>query len=142
MGYNLHMRTVNPQALHTELTAYTARVWDALCEVRPALVRFNPPAIRLNNRLYRVAGMCYQQENIVDVATKFFLFSAEYAREMKRIIIPHEIIHQADYNLYGDSEKKCGHGVQWCQLMLDYGIPADKFHSMEIPRSFHIKKVK
>ena len=140
--YNTCMRTVNPQTLVADLTRKTDRIWDALCEIRPKLVRFNPPKIQLNNRLWRCAGMAYQDQNIVHLATKFFLFSAQYANEMESTILPHEIIHQADFNLYGLSEKICGHGVNWQTLMVEYGLPAKKYHHMVIPQSFHLKKVK
>lgn len=140
--YNTGMRTVNPQNLVADLSRKTDRIWDALCEIRPKLVRFNPPKIALNNRLWRTAGMTYQEKNIVELATKFFLFSAQYANEMESVILPHEVIHQADYNLYGLSEKNCGHGENWQNLMVEYGLPAKKYHSMAIPQSFHLKKVK
>lgn len=140
--YNTCMRTVNPQTLTVSLTRQTEKIWDTLCEIRPKLVRFNPPKIELNNRLWRCAGMAYQEKNVVNLATKFFLFSAQYANQMESVILPHEIIHIADYKLYGLSEKKCGHGENWRTLMLEYGLPDNPFHSMFIPQSFHIKPAK
>jgi predicted SprT family Zn-dependent metalloprotease len=50
------------------------------------------------------------------------------------IILPHEIIHQADFNLFGESEKKCGHGKNWCAIMQTYGLSPQKYHNMEISR--------
>lgn len=136
------MVTINSLDLTKRLTARTAHVWAMLCEIRPALVKFDPPSVRLNNRLWRVAGMNYQETNIIDIGTKFFIYSADFHAEMFNVILPHEIIHQADYNLYGDSELNCGHGAQWCKLMLDYGLPANKYHSLEIPKNFTIKWTK
>ena len=51
---------------------------------------------------------------------------------MNSVILPHEIIHQADYNLFGEAEKSCGHGRKWCEMMVKYGLPANKYHSLEI----------
>lgn len=113
---------------------YAYMVWANLCELRPKLVRFDPPKITLNARLWRTAGRCYQTTRNIDLGFKFFLYSKAYANTMRDVIIPHEIIHQADFDLYGDSEKKCGHGAQWAKLMVEYGLAANKYHTMEITR--------
>ena len=112
----------------------TATIWDSLCELQPKLCKFNPPVITLCARLYRTAGMCHQETRIVKLGYKFFLHSAEYRKQMVSIILPHEIIHQADFDLFGESEKTCGHGENWCNLMVQYGLQPDKYHSMEILR--------
>jgi len=112
----------------------TEIIWDNLCEIYPALVRYNAPIIKLNGRLYRTAGRCTQEDNIIELGTKFIEHSIEYRDIMTDIILPHEIIHQADYNLFGLSEAKCGHGKKWCEIMINYGLPANKYHSMEITR--------
>lgn len=51
---------------------------------------------------------------------------------MRLVILPHEIAHQADYNLFGLSEKICGHGKNWCKIMLQLGLAPNKYHSMEL----------
>ena len=109
-------------------------IWLVLCELYPRLVRYNPPDIKLSARLYRTAGYNHQDENQVILGYKFILYSEQYRDNMINIILPHEIIHQADYNLYGLSEKRCGHGKNWVSMMQAYGLPPDKFHSMDIPR--------
>lgn len=113
---------------------YAYRVWGNLCELRPNLVRFDPPKITLNARLWRTAGRCFQTTRHIDLGLKFFLHSKTYANNMRDVIIPHEIMHQADYDLYGESEKKCGHGENWAKLMVEYGLAANKYHTMEITR--------
>lgn len=123
---------MNIETLQLERRA--ALIWGDLCELRPRLVRFNEPKITLNNRLWRVAGYCLQEENKVELGSKFLWFSLATRKTMLSVILPHEIIHQADYNLYGVSEKSCGHGKNWAKLMLEYGLPANKYHSMEITR--------
>ncbi len=94
----------------------------------------HPPIIELNGRLWRVAGLSHQESNVVELGYKFFAYSPDYANNMAKIILPHEIIHQADYNLFGLSEAKCGHGNNWKMLMLQYGLSPDIHHSMEIKR--------
>jgi predicted SprT family Zn-dependent metalloprotease len=116
------------------LNNQTLIIWDNLCELYPRLTRHNPPIIEINGRLYRTAGMCHQEDNIIELGYKFFLYSPDYAKNMVNTILPHEIIHQVDYNLNGLSELKCGHGIKWCEIMINYGLPANKFHSMEIKR--------
>jgi len=86
------------------LNNQTLIIWDNLCEIHPRLSRYNPPIIELNGRLWRVAGLCHQESNIVELGYKFFAYSPDYANNMAKIILPHEIIHQADYNLFGLSE--------------------------------------
>ena len=117
------------------LQAQTAMVWDTLCEIYTPLVHFNEPKIELNPYIWRMAGCCHQEENRIQMGYKFLKYSPEYYNYMLQIILPHEIIHQADYNLFGDSEKNCGHGKNWQKMMLEYGLPADPFHTMEIPKN-------
>jgi predicted SprT family Zn-dependent metalloprotease len=117
------------KTLHYTLEKTTDSIWLALCESYPKLLRFNPPKIILNNRFTKTAGCNYQLENRIDLATKFF---ARNSVEMFSIILPHEIAHQADFNLFGESEKKCGHGKNWCKIMVELGLPADKYHSLTI----------
>ena len=112
----------------------TRIIWDNLCELYPRLLKYNPPVIILNNRLWRNAGLSHQESNIIELGYKFFAYSPDYANNMIKVILPHEIIHQADYNLFGLSEAKCGHGNNWKMLMLQYGLSPDKYHSMEIKR--------
>ena len=109
-------------------------IWDNLCEMYPRLTRYNPPIIKLNGRLYRTAGRCMQEDNIIELGTKFFEHSIEYRDIMTEVILPHEIIHQVDYNLFGLSEAKCGHGHNWKLIMSKYGLEPDPYHSMEISR--------
>ena len=120
--------------LTLDLERRTARIWGELCELRPALVRFDPPKIIINARLWRTAGQCFQTTRTIDLGLKFFFYSKQYAKTMRDVIIPHEIIHQADFDLYGESEKICGHGENWQKLMLEYGLAPNKYHSMEIKR--------
>ena len=120
--------------LHAQVTRYANTAWEQLCDLRPALGRYNPPAIYFSGRLWRTAGRCWQGDRVVELGVKFFEHSPKYATIMRGIIIPHELIHQADFDLYGLSEKSCGHGDQWAKLMVEYGLPPNPYHSMDIPR--------
>ena len=114
--------------LHT-IETITEGIWLALMESYPKLVRFDAPKIVLCNRLTRTAGKCYQEENRIHLGNKFF---ANNHREMMLQILPHEIAHQADFNLFGLSEKNCGHGKNWCKIMVKLGLPANKYHALTI----------
>jgi predicted SprT family Zn-dependent metalloprotease len=116
------------------LNNQTAIIWDNLCELYPRLTKYNPPIIKINGRLWRTAGLCHQEDNIIELGFKFFTHSKAYSDNMFDIILPHEIIHQADYNLFGLSEKNCGHGVQWQKIMVQYGLEPNPHHTMEILR--------
>ena len=104
-------------------------VWDNLTEMYPKLVKYDCPEIIVCLRLTRCAGKNYQTENRVHIAGKFFVNNK---KEMLTTILPHELIHQADFNLHGLSDKRCGHGKKWTEMMVQYGLPADKYHSLEL----------
>jgi predicted SprT family Zn-dependent metalloprotease len=120
--------------LESRLNSKCESIWETLGEFQTRLVRFNPPKIVLDARLWRTAGMNHQDENLVRLGYKFFLHSESYYNNMIRVILPHEIIHQADFNLFGLSEKNCGHGKNWCDLMVQYGLEPKIHHSMGISR--------
>lgn len=113
-----------------DLKARAIDVWGALCEIHPRLCRFDVPAIVLDNRSWRKAGTCHQQTRVVTISSKFYV--AGYSGRMNHVILPHELIHQADFDLFGESDKKCGHGKNWQMLMVQYGLEPDKHHTMFI----------
>jgi predicted SprT family Zn-dependent metalloprotease len=125
---------MNRKDILSVIQNHTDIIWDNLCEIYPALTKYNPPIIKLNGRLYKTAGRCFQENNTVELGIKFFEHSIEYRDIMTDIILPHEIIHQADYNLFGDSEAKCGHGHNWILMMEKMGLSPKKYHNMEITR--------
>jgi hypothetical protein len=125
---------MDKKTLLTLLQRQTVTIWDTLCEIYTPLVHTNEPKVELNGRFWRTAGICYQEQNRIQLATKFFFHKTQYYNHMMNVILPHEVIHQADFNLYGLSEKNCGHGENWCKIMVEYGLKPDIFHSMEILR--------
>ena len=106
-----------------------AAAWDRAIELFPKLVKFDCPKIVLCNRLSVTAGKNYQEENKIHLANKFF---ANNRPSMIHVILPHEMAHQIDYNLNGKSEKKCGHGKKWAEIMVKLGLPANKYHTLKI----------
>ena len=136
MGFfaTLYNSRMDRKTLTKYLNNQTLIIWDNLCELYPRLTRYNPPIIELNGYLWRNAGLSLQEDNIVELGYKFFIHSKAYYNNMINVILPHEIIHQADYNLFGLSEAKCGHGKKWCEIMINYGLEPNPFHSMEIKR--------
>ena len=127
--YNKGMKQ-DRNILLADLKKRAAIIWEELCEIHPRLCAFDCPEIFLNNRMWRCAGQCFQETRRVSISSKFY--DAGYATRMNKIILPHELIHQADFDLFGMGEKKCGHGKNWQMIMVQYGLEPDKFHSMTV----------
>lgn len=105
-------------------------VWAKLRRLHPELSAHPVPTVVLNRRLRSTAGNCYYREQRIDLAVKFFEHSAEYHSTMLVEILPHELIHAADFILHGESEFKHGHGKTWCKLMEQYGLEPKRYHDM------------
>lgn len=110
--------------------AHCRTVWTTLQAQHPKLARVSMPEIVLNARLKASAGRCFTTLNRVEFGTDFLLHSETFTTLMFRVIMPHELIHQADYVLHGESEFVHGHGAEWCGMMVQYGLPANRFHPM------------
>ena len=123
---------MDKKTLTLDLNRRAGRIWGELCELRPALVRFNEPVIQLNARFTRTAGRCFLATRKVDMGLKFIQHSRAFHVTMLTTVLPHELIHQADFDLYGVSEKSCCHGAQWAKLMVEYGLEPRKYHSMDL----------
>ena len=111
------------------INRYADSLWATYCEIFPRLVKFDRPTISLNNRLTRTAGRCFQVENRIDLGAKFFV---KFHRSMFITILPHEMAHAIDYLLNGESELKCGHGKNWCIIMIKIGLEPSKYHSLDL----------
>jgi len=105
------------------------KIWNKLCKEYSVLSAYNPPKIELCNRIYVTAGACYQEQNRIKLARKFFVNNSG---AMFKIILPHELAHQADYHIFGTSEKRCGHGRRWKEIMLQLGLDANPYHDMTL----------
>lgn len=122
---------MDKRALQWVIDRRAANVWQKLAHMHSELVHFNVPEVKLNARLWRTAGRCWQEENKIELGTKFF---EHYESDMLDVILPHEIIHRADFLLYGESELRCGHGRTWRRLMVQYGLEPNPYHTMWVNR--------
>lgn len=120
MRYNKPMKTQDLQKL-------TDKLWDDYSETFPRLVRFNPPIIKINNRFTKTAGCNRTEDNIIELAGKFL---AQFPDNMLRVILPHEIAHQIDFDLNGWYDRKPHHGKEWIEIMVKIGQKPNPYHSM------------
>lgn len=111
------------------LNRYASELWAKYTKTFSGLSKFKCPKIILNNRFTKTAGCNHQALNQIELASKFFI---KNQAEMLTIILPHELAHQIDFNLYGVSDKKCGHGETWNNIMIQIGLPANKYHYLEL----------
>ena len=116
--------------LLVDLKRRAALIWEELCELQPRLCAYDVPDVRLNGRMWRTAGQCFQQQRYITISPKFY--DAGFDARMNQVILPHELIHQADFDLFGFGDKKCGHGTNWRNLMVQYGLEPDAYHTMSI----------
>lgn len=115
-----------------DLNAKGSIFWNKLQKIHPKLKRITCPNVTLNNRFTVTAGAAYQNDRRIELATKFIIHSDRYYAIMFNVILPHELAHIADYDLFGESNKKCGHGDNWKMIMLQLGLRPDKYHPMRL----------
>jgi predicted SprT family Zn-dependent metalloprotease len=114
------------------VTAAVALHWSAMQELWPQLKNHKVPKVRINNRLYRTAGFAHCEVHEVEFASKFF---NRYKHEMLCIIVPHELIHVADFIINGEDPTDFWHGPDWRRMMLEYGLPPSATHEYYINKS-------
>lgn len=114
-----------------QLQKLTDKLWDDYCEIFPRLVRFDSPKIVINNRFTKCAGCNRTEINQIDLAGKFL---AQFPDNMTRIILPHEIAHQIDFNLNGWYDRKPHHGKLWTEIMVRIGQKPNPYHSMVLAK--------
>lgn len=111
-----------------QLQAYAETLWGEYCEIFPKLVNFDCPKIVLKTTMRKDAGECQQEDNVIRINKRFF---KHYADNMLRVIIPHELAHQIDYNFNGLSERACGHSMEWAIIMIKIGLEPCIHHNMD-----------
>ena len=109
-----------------------SRIWHELQELYPKLKKHNAPKVKINNRMWRTAGLAHCEIHCVEFSSKFF---NRYEFEMYREIIPHELIHVADFIINGDDPTNFWHGPMWCKMMQEYGLPPNRFHQYYINKN-------
>ena len=92
--------------------------WEKLIKLRPALKTHYIPNIMFDMRLTKAAGYCYYTMNVIRLSPFYY---TQNRKEFEEVIIPHELIHQAIYNLHGDTDDD--HGPLWQALMVEFGLP-------------------
>lgn len=120
---------MNRQIVTRNIQTSGENAWARFCAHFPELSNFNMPIIRLNNRIYKTAGYCDIESNIVDISWKLFQNHKNHF-ELYNVIIPHEIAHQIDFNFHGIPKRY--HNKNWAHIMETYGLPANPYHTLEI----------
>ena len=111
------------------ITQTRDNAWARFVVLYPQLAQFKKPKILFNNRIYRTAGRCFVEYNTIEISSKLYRV-LDNRDEIINTIIPHEIAHQVDYNLYGEPNR--WHGKTWQDIMVSFGLPANPYHSLEI----------
>ena len=116
-----------------KIQAIAETVWENFTEIFPKLAKFDCPKIVLNGRFSSHAGMCYYELNKIDISLKYYLV---HKAHILADTLVHEIAHQVTYNLHGEDScrKLQGHGVEWCDVMVKYGLEPNRYHKMVIPK--------
>ena len=107
-------------------------VWMALQATYPELRTYKVPKVGINNRLWKVAGYAYCEEHRVEFGSKFF---GRYKPQMLLEIVPHELIHVADFIINGNDMTDGGHGIGWRNMMRAYGLEPNRYHNLHINKS-------
>lgn len=100
-------------------------IWAKFVKIYPKL-KTQCPGFRLNDRLKTTGGRVKCDERIVELSPELYYYNLNAFHFQ---IIPHELAHIVDYDLTGN----LGHGPTWKKIMIAYGIPPDRFHSLINP---------
>lgn len=99
-----------------------ATTWASLIRVYPGLTE-PCPIVMLNSRLKTTAGRSFYTQRKIDLSTQLF---AEHPFNFVQDTIPHEVCHQAAWDLFQEK----GHGEPWRRVMLSLGIQPQRCHQM------------
>lgn len=100
--------------------------WARFCKIYPKLSGFTMPIFEISNRMTVTAGTCYWDDRKIKLSASLMI---ENMADFKRVIIPHELAHQVSFDLYGKDTDI--HGPKWQGIMIAYGLPPDRCHSLE-----------
>ena len=99
-----------------------ANTWARLQKLYPGLVQ-SCPTVSLNARLKTTAGRSFYELRKIDLSSGLF---AEHVDDFVQDTIPHEVCHQAAWDLW----EHHGHGEPWRRVMLALGIQPARCHSL------------
>ncbi len=111
-----------------DIQIYTNTLWNRYKILFPEL-RGDCPKIILSNRLTKTAGYNLSEENTITLGNKFFKNNSE---NMLKVILPHELAHQIDYNLHSWTKGRKHHNSKWCAIMMILGLDPNPYHHMEL----------
>lgn len=109
-----------------DIQVYANNLWAGYKKLFPEL-KGDCPKIILSNRLTRSGGYNRSEENTVTLGNKFFANNRE---TMLNVILPHELAHQIDYNIFGWYKGRKHHNKEWCGIMMILGLEPDPYHTM------------
>lgn len=121
----------SPMLNQKTLQTLTENLWDEYSEIFPALIKFDAPKIIINNRYTKCAGCNVSEDNLIQLGGKFL---TQFPDNMVKVILPHELAHQIDFNLNGWYTRKPHHGKQWAEIMFKIGLPANPHHNMVLQK--------
>jgi predicted SprT family Zn-dependent metalloprotease len=101
-------------------------IWRKMQYIFPKLTSFNCPKIIINNRLKTSGGRADGTNRIIELSAEMFFYNQ---KEYLFTVIPHEMAHivNKDLNQLG------GHGREWKDIMIAYGLKPLVFHTMTNP---------
>lgn len=79
--------------------------------------------VKLNNRLKTTAGRCWIETGLIDLSPSLM---RENLDEFVRVTIPHEVAHQAAWDLFEEP----AHGRAWKQIMRALDLEPSPWHYM------------
>lgn len=109
----------------SKATMWSRATWARLEKMYPGKLGAMPE-IQINARLKTTAGRNFWELRVVDYSLELFCEHSEYFR---LDIIPHELAHQATFDMWPASARRC-HGAEWQGVMLRLGIVPSRCHSM------------
>lgn len=102
--------------------------WLKLCALYPALKPEQMPIIQFNGRLTKTGAWVYVTERVIEVSRKLYQGNED---EYANVLIPHELAHQADFDLYGMPKRGQDHKGTWIEIMQALGLPPDRYHNLK-----------
>lgn len=97
-------------------------VWARMCLIRPELEAHQMPRIIVDARIKNALAFYYNEEKIIRIS--WYWAQKDKKGVILSEVIAHEVAHHVDEVLHGieSTEINDGHGPNWQQIMLDYGL--------------------
>lgn len=106
-------------------TLWTQATWKRLELMYPGMLGACP-VVQINNRLKTTAGRCWWEMRIIEYSYELF---AEHTENFRMDVIPHELAHQANWDLFKPAGNGC-HDKGWIMIMIRLGLQPDRCHDM------------